>query len=762
MKRKNLDKMINLIDDGILEEASPIKSKKSSLSKFGWIQIAIAAACLILTLNTVIMIPLLIGKGGNDGDGSTPVVDGGSDTENDVMVLPEFNDDKKPMGGSDSSSDKGNESTSTDSSDKESDTTDTSTSTETESEKPQNVTNIQINVPGKTPNIITLTSPLLSAPSEYDKIVASMQSFIGGTKNDELGEDIKDEIEDAMDKAEQDQESKEEYKETTDNQIDGIIEGDLIKRSNEYIYYLSGSILKIYTMNGVGSSLLNQFSIRDYLKEIDKVLTVEIENEGIYDRVEEIIDSSSQVKEMFLSTDCKTITVIAEQDSYVTLKGNKWMSRRSVPYTSLISISVEDPTNVYLKDITTVCGAYESARLIDGEFLVFTRYAPVSKELIIPQYNDGEGFTYIPLENIYSPDKYRSASYLLAFTIDGDTSKVLNSGAFASFNGEIYVTNENIYVTRRYRGEEKLNIENYPLYKKGSKEIIGYGTKYDVYSMEKTDILRIAYSKNGFMPVGVVTVNGYIKDRYSLSENEGYLYVVTTDERVLSKTVYDEGDIGMEEEWIGYRNTTSASIFIVNKETMEKMNALERFAPTGDIVRSVRFDGYKAYVCTAFQKQYVIIDPVYFFDLTDPQNIVSSDTGTIPGMSVNLIELPNGELIGIGTDGEGNLKIESYRLGENDEVIIVDTFLVKASSYSTDYKAHYVDRENGLIGVGFVDRDQFDSERYIMLQYKDGYFKEVFNCTLRGTSNSKRVVYENGYFYLFSDKDFTVYYSKIK
>ena len=760
MKRKNLENMFNLIDDDILEEASPIKPQKAITSKFRLLQIATIAACLILTLNIAITIPLLLMKGNDfNGGGKGGSLDKDENKQFEVIELPNLTDKENP-------------------SDKE-DPTDKDEDDKVE--KPQNVTNIQINVPGKPSNIITLTSPLLGAPSEYDKIVALMKDKIGsfGGSYGELDGALDEEIEDSSsNKNEQDSE----YKETTDNQVAGVIEGDIIKRSGSYIYYLSDSTLKIYPMKGIGSTLLEQFSISDYISEIEKVLDIKIGKESKalrpierpitpifpdltpdFDVMPDIdiiepdfgeeIPNYSYVEEMFLSVDCKTVTIVVQHQIYMTRQdGSTYKGEIMVPYTSLISLSVEDPNNVYLKNITTLSGTYESARLVDGEFLVFTRFAPRTEELIIPQYNDGEGFKHIPIEQIYSPSVYKNSTYLLAFRMDEDTSEILDLGAIASFDGEIYVTNENIYVTRQYRDELKEEVEKYPLIN-SSGIIEGFGTKYNVYALTVTEILKIEYSSGRFLPVGTAKVNGYIKDRYSLSENDGYLYVVTTDQRVLTRTEYDEGDIGAEEDWVGFRNTTSASIFIVDIATMENVSCVERFAPVGETVRSVRFDGYTAYVCTAIE----VTDPVFFFNLENVNNITYSDTGTIPGFSTQLIQLNNGELLGIGVDENGYVKIETYRLGENGAVLVVDTYLIKGN-YSLDYKSHFINRENGLIGLGIKNDALSDSERYVMLQYKNGYFSLVFDCVLRGANESKRAVYDEkyGFFYLVSNNDFAV------
>ncbi len=824
MKKKNLDKMFNLIDDDILSEADPTKPKIKSVSKFGWMQIVAGAACLILTLNMLVFAPFLfMNNDGNDDTDppSTGVIDlPSSDTETDSNKPSDTEssettdtDSSVPNEPSDTDSNESNKPNDTDSNEP-SKPNDTDSNVQNKPEEPGKdddkvkfetlggITSIKIPVPGKGTHTVTLSAPLTNAPSQYKDIIASMKDIAKGEiffspasgdlsdKNEESMEDMKDQIDDALADSELKDESikaeQDKYEETTNNQVQGIIEGDIIKRSSKYVYYLSGSTLKIYPLNGMETTVLTEFDLKDYINAIEKSLKIPYnppQNEELKDRIDEIIDVAYN-SEMFLSTDCKTITIMVEHyinqyyypnnddEGVVDVWEEEYIENsRSGRYTSLISLNVEDPENVYLNDITTLFGAYESARLVSGEFLVFTKFTPRLGELVIPQYRDGESFEYIELENIYSPNKYTNYTYLLSFKIDGESYDILNSGAYASFDGEIYVTDDNIFVTRQYENEERVE-EKYPIFKEGetdsdplsAENIIGYGTKTTVYRKTATEILRIDYSSGKFIRKSSVLVDGYIKDRYSMSENGDFLYVVTTvDEKTYSVEIFDE-DVDEYLETIDFlwdkSIARSASLFVIDLEAMEEISSVERFAPDGETVRSVKFDGYYAYVCTAVQT----IDPVFFFDLTNPYDIKYSDTGTIPGFSVNLIELPNGELLGIGTDGKGNVKFEIYKKGENNTVDIVAIYLVEATSYASDYKAIYINREKGLFGVGIKNWKKSNYDGYVMVQYLDGYFSLVFKTELKGTNDSKRVVYdeENDLFYLFASNDFKVFIPTIE
>ena len=92
--------------------------------------------------------------------------------------------------------------------------------------------------------------------NNFDKIFSSL-SAVGGAMDNNVDMDIND----GFDKNEDmmapsspspdggsngDTDSNGKYEETTDNQVEGVIEGDIIKRSDKYIYFLSNSKLKIY------------------------------------------------------------------------------------------------------------------------------------------------------------------------------------------------------------------------------------------------------------------------------------------------------------------------------------------------------------------------------------------------------------------------------------------------------------------------------------------------------------------------------------
>jgi uncharacterized secreted protein with C-terminal beta-propeller domain len=173
-------------------------------------------------------------------------------------------------------------------------------------------------------------------------------------------------------------------------------------------------------------------------------------------------------------------------------------------------------------------------------------------------------------------------------------------------------------------------------------------------------------------------------------------------------------------------------------------------------VRSVRFDGDSAYVCTAIEQK----DPVFFFDLSDINNITYTQTGTIEGFSTSLVDFAEGYLLGIGVGADGYLKIEVYEEIDG-KVVSVCKYEPPYTWSSEDYKSYYIDRKNGLIGLGTsrVYGHTFNDpvSQYTVLSFNDRSLTEEIRTDLEGSDNAiKRGVYVDGYFYMFGEKDFKV------
>ena len=507
------------------------------------------------------------------------------------------------------------------------------------------------------------------------------------------------------------------YKEITDNQVEGIIEADRIKRSDTHIYYLDGDTLRVFS--------------------IDKENTKEVGSYKLYDG-----ESNYYLGqwEFYLSSDCNTVTLVTQFYS----------NKDGTPdrFVSLIALDVSDPEHIVKKDEFTVTGSYMSSRLTGGSILLLTGFTIDVKKLdfsdeatFLPQINEGEGAYSIPAEGIVAPDELLSTRYTVVMKLDEDTLELEGTAAYLSYSEDVYVSEDHVFLTRVFA--DKTENDD--------------GT---VTRNSMTEISCLSYGGDSFERLGSATVRGYVKDQWSMDEYEGILRVVTTTNATTINENYYGASSPSADVLVTATGRSNASLYCIDLSSFEIVASVIDFAPPYEEVQSVRFDKETAYVCTSIEMS----DPVFFFDLSDLENITYKDTGTIEGFSTSLINIGGGFLVGIGRGGNffNSFKVEVYAQSV-DGVISVDSYELENTSYSTEYKSYYVDRENQLIGIGVVRNAHRDTDgqlsvspRYILLQF-DGYeLIELVNLPLAGNPENMRGVYIDGYMYMFGSSDFKV------
>ncbi len=508
------------------------------------------------------------------------------------------------------------------------------------------------------------------------------------------------------------------YEEVTDNQVAGVTEGDIFKRSDKYIYYMSYSNLYVYSIEKEESELLFSCSLDRSKEEIG----------GWY---------YSNEFELYLSTDCTTLTVIMP---FYSLDKDGWA--RSL--IDIVSVDVTDPTALREVERITVTGSYLSSRVVDGQLMVMTNMYVQKPDFsneatFLPQIDTGDGFVSIAPENIMLPETLSSPRYTTVFLLDEKTLTPLGDAAFLSYSQEVYVSRDSIYATSQYTERTRLDD--------------GY-TQSEI----RTEIARLSYANDTLTPMGTTTVSGYVKDQYSLDEYEGVLRVVTTTNISQFKETITGGNASMTVP-SGRETGTSAALYCIDINTWETLAKVENFAPKGETVESVRFDGDKAYVCTAVV--ITLTDPVFFFDLSDLSNITVKDTGVIDGYSSSLVNFGGGQLLGIGFNNQRQLKIEIYEESENGVNSV--TAYEKNVGFSLDYKAYFIDRENQLIGLCIDDYEaadyytREDRQRYIVLHYDGFELREVLSVALSNANPDEcRATLIDGYLYILGQENFKV------
>lgn len=484
------------------------------------------------------------------------------------------------------------------------------------------------------------------------------------------------------------------YEEITDNQVEGIIEADRIKRSKTHIFYLDGATLKIFSIAGMES------------QQVGSILLAETYQNYYY---------YYSRWEFYLSADCKTVTVLT-----------RYRSVDDQLCVGVISVDVSDPTDPTVKNKLEITGNYLSSRMTDGKLLLMTEYVLITsqmdfekEETFLPQINGKS----IPCDCIILPEEVNSARYTVVLKLDENTLAIEGQSAALSYTDDVYVSHNYIFLTHLF--EDKPEDKDLP-------------------TIYKTEITALSY-KDTFEKEGTVSVCGLVKDQWSMDEYEGILRVVTTTRNF----VYGEYPTG-DKFVMPNSGASNASLYCVDLKEFKVVASVENFAPDGENVKSVRFDKNTAYVCTAIQ----VTDPVYFFDLSDLNNITYKETGNISGFSTSLINLGDGYLLGIGQEDWYTFKAEVYEETETG-VASVCKYLLNNVHYSEEYKSYYIDRENKFVGLGMYDRDE-DGSLYLLLHF-DGYnLVEMVKTPLPGNNDLKRAVCIDDYLYLFGTNDFYV------
>ncbi len=489
------------------------------------------------------------------------------------------------------------------------------------------------------------------------------------------------------------------YEEVTDNQVEGITEADRIKRSSTHIFYLDGCTLRVFNIKGLESEELGSISLG------------------------ETYQSYYRQWEFYLSADCKTATVLTQ-----------YKNEENQLCIGVVSVDVSDPAKPVEKNRVEIVGNYLSSRVTDGKILLMTEFVMNKnamdfhkEETFLPQIN-GES---IPAECIILPEEVNSTRYTVVMKLDEATLNIEGQSALLSYTKHIYVSHDHIFLTHVYADVQK-------------KE-----DKSTRNSM--TEITALSY-KDSFEKKGTVVVRGYVKDQWSMDEYEGILRVVTTTNATTVYEKYSGGYVSVDILQTATGNS-NASLYCVDLKDFKVVASVEDFAPPREEVRSVRFDKTTAYVCTAIE----VSDPVYFFDLSDLNNITYKDTGNIDGFSSSLVNMGNGYLLGIGQENWGTFKVEIYQETEKG-VEGFCKYTMDNAIYSTDYKSYYIDRQNQLIGLGIIDYSRGDknNSRYILLHF-DGYkLRELLNVGFSGDNEVKRGVYIDGFMYMFGENNFLV------
>lgn len=548
--------------------------------------------------------------------------------------------------------------------------------------------------------------PFPEVPSTTKSLAAVMEDYLNSDYADELKYDLnEDDAEGGTDSSN----SNGSYVEVTDNQVEGIIEGDIYKTTDKYIFRYRYRSLCIYSIDGESSK---------------RISVTPIDSNG-----------NKNTADMFLSDDGNTVTII--QSEFV--RDGKDNYDESIYYsghyiTKIYSIDVSDVENPKINKTLEIYGFNKAVRKIGDKIYLVTSHSFEKNNIdiddpatyIVGISGDEEHICEISV--IYYPDEITSASYHYVTVFNESDMSLSSEYAILSNFGVnpsyVYFTDNHIVI------EHKIG-----------KKISEEESTSEAYSR----IELIDFSGDTLRYRGNIEMSGWAESgQYSYDEKDGYLRVV-----VSTRT--------WKRYWVEKSN---ASLYIYDLSTMSLSASVENFAPEGERATAVRFENDKLYVCTAETAKFT--DPVFYFDLSDYKNITQVNTGYIEGFSTSLIDLGEGYLVGIGCESVSQIKIEVYKR-DGESVVSVAEYICRGN-YDYDYHAYLIDREKNLVGLAL----NYTKEDY-SVAYGFGYFLWHFDPETESLSLAveisgdddhttfgyARAFVRDGYLYLTSANTFT-------
>jgi hypothetical protein len=261
----------------------------------------------------------------------------------------------------------------------------------------------------------------------------------------------------------------------------------------------------------------------------------------------------------------------------------------------------------------------DNTRLIEAAD--FSQYLPTIKDT---RYVNGNP---VVIDNVlagcrgfYISQSPEGRSFLSLVSLTLDALDPLAATTILGKPGAIYASKESLYVaSRQYR------------------EFFGdwyYDDSQGISEASTIHKFKLAAGAARTDYAGSGVAKGRVLNQFSMDERDGYLRMATTTGRLPS-------------------NDTHSTLLTLKEDGGHLVVAgtVDDIAPSEDI-RSVRFNGSKAFIVT-FKKT----DPLFAFDLSDPENPVLAGELKIPGFSTYMHLMDETHLLTIGYDAqdEGNM-----------------------------------------------------------------------------------------------------------
>lgn len=476
----------------------------------------------------------------------------------------------------------------------------------------------------------------------------------------------------------------------TNVRTEGVGEADIVKTDGSYLYTLKANSQEI--------------SIVDIRSDQMKVVS------GIS------LNENFQASEFYLSD--QKLFVLGNMQNTQVDSDSKTLYRGSC--TRIQTYDLADINNP--KSIGTVdqSGYYRTSRFKDGYLYVFSDYYiydTITKK-DYPSYVPLVGDNLLKQSDIYLPTNHAADQYLVVSSVSASSpDKAADQKAVMSENGEVYVSENNIYI-----------------YEYTNSSILAD----NLAAKNQTILRKLSYNKGKLSGSAQGKVKGYLNDSFSIDEYDNTLRLVTT-------VTHNVGS-----------SSQSNSVYVLDAD-LKTIGKIEDLAKN-EQVYSARFLGDTGYFVT-----YEQTDPLFSVDFSDPENPKILGKLKIPGFSEYLHFYNDNLLLGIGMDTDENgitngVKISMFDISDPSDVKEVSKYTLDQYYYSdvfSDYRAALVDPEKNLIGFPLSG----SANQYVILSYdKDQGFQVQMQEEVNGNSYlGTRGVYANKKFYVINGNAIEAY-----
>ncbi len=540
----------------------------------------------------------------------------------------------------------------------------------------------------------------------------------------------------------------------TYNQEENVLEADIVKTDGKNIYYINNS----YDDNYKNISEIHYASVDNGTFTNSGSINL---NDSLSNYFGENYSTQVYVQDMYLYNDM--LIVLGTLNGYDYSDETAWYNYNDTCFVTFYTVG-ENPEliDTYYQD-----GSYNDVRITpDGYMYLITDYSPVSYSYIenyeqIEKYIPSCGITdeieFIPAENILLPADIEE-SYTMGYSVIGSidltqsgTFSTVETKALAGYSGDIYCSGQNLYTT---------------------------------LSGTETEITRISINSGTINPEASVTVNGSVKDQFSMSEYDGYFRIAVTNDEYEETyhSYYDDETAwnrivdtitGEDSGYYSYELTKRDNKLYVLDMDLNIVGSVEDFG-IDETIKSVKFDKDIAYVVT-----YEQTDPLFAIDLSDPTNPTILDEFKILGYSTYMQEWDENTLLGFGVNADENgietgIKLTMFDSSDPYNLNALSTYTIDRTNdqwlYSEavyEHKALLIAPEKNIIGIPviFENYAYYDigteitnTSKYMFFEYNNNEF--IFKGEISYIEDSawvsgfSRAVYIGDYVYALSADKF--------